>query len=103
MKDGFSLDLNEIMQFTDRGIFSRVLAKSDTYHFTVMCLAKGADLDTHTSTKSGGVIVLKGKGTFNLEGKEILLGPGVFIFMPAGAKHSLAAEEDLAFLLCLCK
>ena len=98
---GFSKDLNELMQFPKEGVFSTVLAKSDTYNYTLMCLAAGTDIDEHTSTKNGVVQVLKGKGTFKLFDKEIEMFPGQFIFMPANAPHSLKAEEDLAILLCL--
>ncbi|MBT4824429.1 cupin domain-containing protein [Candidatus Woesearchaeota archaeon] len=45
--------------------------------------------------------ILKGTGTFKLFNNEIKLEPGVFIFMPANAPHSLKADEDLAMLLCL--
>lgn len=98
---GFSRDLFEMMQFPTEGIFSTVLAKSDKYNYTLMCLAKGTDIDTHTSTKNGVVQVLKGKGIFTLFDQEIEMRPGVFIFMPADAPHSLKAEEDLAILLSL--
>ena len=102
MKDkGFSLDLNAITHFPDGGIFSKVLAKSKTYNMTLLCLAKGTDMDTHTSTKTGCVQVLKGKGTFVLYDQRIDLKPGGFIFMLKNAPHSLEADEDLAFLLCL--
>ncbi|MCS3923650.1 cupin domain-containing protein [Methanosalsum natronophilum] len=98
---GFYKDLFELMQFPTEGIFSTVLAKSDTYNYTLMCLAKGSDIDTHTSTKNGVVQVLRGSGTFKLFDQEIEMKPGVFIFMPANAPHSLKASEDLAILLCL--
>lgn len=98
---GFSFDLNEVIQFPEGGIYSKVLAKSRTYNYTLLCLAKGSDMDTHTSTKNGCVQVLRGKGTFVLFDKKIDMKPGVFIFMPKNAPHSLEAHEDLAFLLCL--
>jgi nitric oxide dioxygenase len=98
---GFEKDLNELMQFPTEGIFSTVLAKSDSYNYTLMCLAKGTDMDTHTSTKNGVVQVLKGKGIFRLFDKDIVMEPGKFIFMPKDAPHSLKADEDLAILLCL--
>ena len=44
---------------------------------------------------------LKGKGTFVLRRKKIKMKPGVFIFMPKNAPHSLNADEDLAILLSL--
>jgi quercetin dioxygenase-like cupin family protein len=99
--EGFSRDLNEVMEFPREGIFSKVLAKSDTYNYTLMCLAKGTDIDTHTSTKAGVVQVIKGEGTFTLFGKKIIMKPGVFIFMPKNAPHALNAKDDLAILLCL--
>ena len=58
-------------------------------------------IDTHTSTKAGVLQVLKGKGTFRLFDQDIEMKPGMFIFMPSDAPHSLSAEEDLAILLCL--
>lgn len=101
MKEGFSKDLNELMQFPKEGIFSTVLAKSEKYNYTLMCLAGGSDIDTHTSTKTGVIQVLKGRGTFKLFDNEIEMKPGIFIFMPKDAPHSLKAEEDLAILLSL--
>jgi nitric oxide dioxygenase len=100
---GFYRDLFGMMEFPKEGVFSKVLAKSDTYNYTLMCLAKGSDISEHTSTKNGAVYVLKGKGIFNLFDQRIPMTPGVFIFMPADAPHSLSAEEDLAILLALSK
>ena len=101
MNKGFFNNLNELMQFPEEGIFSRVLDKSDIYNYTLMCLSKGTDIDTHTSAKNGAVIVLKGKGMFKLFDKNIEMKEGIFIFMPKDAPHSLKADEDLAILLCL--
>ena len=42
--------------------------------------------------------VLTADGLFD---KEIEMKPGMFIFMPKDAPHSLKAQEDLAILLCL--
>ncbi len=100
---GFSKDLNELIQFPKEGIFSTVLAKSENYNHTLMCLTAGTDIDEHTSTKDGVVQVLQGKGVFRLFDKDIEMKPGVFIFMPADAPHSLKAEENTAILLSLIK
>lgn len=98
---GFFKDLNEMMKFPKEGVFSTVLAKSESYNYTLMCLSKGTDIDTHTSTRNGVVQVLKGEGVFTLFDKEIEMKEGVFIFMPKNAPHSLKAKEDLAILLLL--
>lgn len=94
-------NLEEMMEFPREGIFSKVLVKSDESNHTLMCLAKGSDISEHTSTREAAVTVLKGKGTFILSGKKIKMEPGVFIFMPKNAPHSLSADEDLAILLSL--
>ncbi|MDZ4242669.1 MAG: cupin domain-containing protein [Candidatus Omnitrophota bacterium] len=98
---GFSLNVKEEIQFPKSGIFSKVLAKSPTYNYTLMCLARGTDIDTHTSTKNGCVYVIQGKGVFRLFDQDIAMKEGVCIFMPANAPHALKADQDLAFLLCL--
>ncbi len=103
MKEEFFKDLEEEIQFPEKGIFSKVIAKTDNYDSTLMCLSAGTEIDDHTSSKKGIVIVLKGKGMFNLAGKYIKMKQGMFISMSANTVHSLKAEEDTAILLCLAK
>ncbi len=95
------MNLNEQILFKEQGIYSQVVGKAGNTQYTLMCLSKGTNLDEHTSTKNGSILVLKGKGTFILEGKEIQLEEGVFFTMNANAKHSVKATENLAFLLGL--
>ena len=101
MADAWVKELETMMEFPREGIFSKVLVKTDISNYTLMCLAKGSDISEHTSTREAAVTVLKGKGTFVLNGKKIKMEPGVFIFMPKNAPHSLSASEDLAILLSL--
>jgi nitric oxide dioxygenase len=94
-------NLLEIMEFPREGVFSKVIARGEVSNHTLMCLAKGSDITEHTSTREGVVTTLKGTGTFILDGNPIKMEPGVLIFMPKNAPHSLSADEDLAFLLSL--
>lgn len=94
-------DLEKIMEFPKEGVFSKVLVKTDISNHTLMCLAKGSDISEHTSTREAAVTVLKGEGIFILNGKKIKMKPGVFIFMPKNAPHSLSASKDLAIILSL--
>jgi nitric oxide dioxygenase len=94
-------DLEKMMEFPKEGVFSKVLIKTNISNHTLMCLARGSDISEHTSTREAAVTVLKGKGVFVLNGKRIKLKPGVFIFMPRNAPHSLSAKEDLAIILSL--
>lgn len=94
-------DLEKMMEFPKEGVFSKVLVKTAISNYTLMCLARGSDISEHTSTREAAVTVLKGKGTFVLGRKKVKMMPGVFIFMPKDAPHSLSADEDLAILLSL--
>jgi len=101
MAISLSKDLEKIMEFPKEGVFSKVLVKTDISNHTLMCLAKGSDISEHTSTREASVTVLKGKGIFVLNGKRIKMKPGVFIFMPKNAPHSLSAKTNLSILLSL--
>ena len=95
------MNLETLMEFPKEGIFSKVLVKTGVSNHTLMCLAKGSDISEHTSSREAAVTVLKGEGTFVLCGKKIRMKPGVFIFMPENAPHSLSARKDLAIVLSL--
>ncbi len=94
-------DLEALMAFPREGIFSTVLVKTPVANVTLMCMAKGTDISEHTSTREAAVTVLKGTGTFVLDGTPLPMRPGTLIFMPRNAPHSLRADEDLAFTLSL--
>lgn len=94
-------NLIAMMEFPREGVFSKVLVKGEASNHTLMCMAAGTDISEHTSTREGVVTVLKGRGTFILKGEKIPMEPGVFIYMPKDAPHSLSADEDVGFLLSL--
>jgi len=93
--------LQDLIEYPQAGILSKVLIKDNNCQYTLFCLAKDTELEEHTSTRNAAINVIKGKGTLILAGKEISLESGMFIFMPANAPHALKASENLAFLLTL--
>lgn len=93
--------LSDKIEYAETGILSKVLLKTASCQYTLFCLAAGTDLAEHTSTRDAVVQVIEGQGTLILDGQEVLLTPGVFVFMPANAPHALKAELNLAFLLTL--
>lgn len=97
----FRIDLNEVMAFSSGGIFTKEIVEGEKGDATLFCMAAGAKLSEHTSTREAFITVFKGKGKFDLAGKEVDLAPGTFIYMPANTKHGLSASEDLAFVLNL--
>ena len=93
-------NIKELIEYPTEGILSKEVSK-EKQNVTIFCMAKGTEIGTHTSTKQGFVYVIEGEGIFNLEGKDIKMSSGVFIFMKQNAKHSLKAKENTSFLLSL--
>ncbi len=100
-KNSFNVTLQDLIEYPNSGILSKVLLKDNNSQYSLFCLAAGTEIDEHTSTRNAVISVVEGKGNLNLEGKDIALAPGVFVFMPANAPHALQAKENLAFVLIL--
>ena len=100
-KQSFSTQLREQIEYPSGGVLSKVLLKDNNCQYTLFCLAAGTEISEHTSTRNATVHVLEGGGIITLEGRDITLEPGIFVFMSANAPHALKAEENLAFLLTL--
>lgn len=99
--ESLTLRLPDQLEYPASGVLSKILAKDSCCQYTLFCLAADTEISEHTATRNATVNVIAGKGILTLEGKEICLEPGVFIWMPAHAPHALQAETNLAFLLTL--
>ncbi|MEB3280479.1 MAG: globin domain-containing protein [Lyngbya sp.] len=97
----YNTNLQALIEYPQQGILSKVILKDENCQYTLFCLAKGTEIEEHTSTRNATIMVFEGAGKLTLNGEEIRLNPGVFVFMPAHAPHALAAEENLAFVLTL--
>lgn len=95
------LQIKDKIEYADTGVLSKVLIKLPYCQYTLFCLAAGTDISEHTSTSNAVMHVLDGKGVLTLEGEDIPLLPGSFVFMPANASHEIKSEVNLAFLLVL--
>ncbi|MDP2750256.1 MAG: cupin domain-containing protein [Nanoarchaeota archaeon] len=94
-------DIRKLISYSENGIVSKVIIKTDKLNVTLFCMAAGSDMDEHTSTKEGLVYVIEGKGIFNLQGKNIQMLPETLIHMEKSAVHSLKAEQNTSFILYL--
>ena len=101
LQQALVIQLKDKIEYAETGILSKVLLKVSYCQYTLFCLSAGTDIAEHTSTRNAVVQVIEGEGTLTLEGQDINLEPGVFVFMPANAPHALKAEANLAFLLAL--
>lgn len=93
--------INDLIVYSDGGIMSKTVEKTEKMDVTLFCMAKGTEISEHTSRKQGFVYVVEGDGIFNLEGKDISMLPGTFIYMKEDAVHRLKAKENTSFILAL--
>ncbi len=94
-----TIQLRDTIEYPAAGVLSKILVKDNNCQYSLFCLAAGTKISEHTSARNATVNVIEGKGILTLEGKDIVLEPGVFVSMPARALHALKAEENLAFIL----
>ena len=98
-----NLDKNilEMIEYPKQGVLSKEIFRNEKTDCTLFCMASGTKISEHTSTKQGFIYVIEGKGIFNLQGENIEMKEGVFIYMKENSVHSLKAEEHTSFLLIL--
>ncbi|OIO07065.1 cupin domain-containing protein [Candidatus Falkowbacteria bacterium CG_4_9_14_3_um_filter_36_9] len=94
-------NLYKEIEYPSHGILSKVILKNKIVEINLFCLAPKTEISEHTSAQNGLVLVLEGKGAFNLKGKNIVMEPGATIYMPQNAVHSLRVEKNTSFLLIL--
>ncbi len=91
----------KLIEYSKKGILSKVITKNEKLNITLFCMAEETDISEHTSTKTGFVYVIEGDGVFNLEGEEVIMSPGALIHIDNNAVHSLKANKNTSFLLVL--
>ena len=94
-------NIKELIEYPKEGILSKELFAGENFEATLFCLAKGARISEHTSTRQGIIFVIDGEGMFNLGGEDIAMLPNVLITMKSSAVHSLRAQENMSFVLLL--
>ena len=96
-----ALSLPTLITPTERGIASRVLAKTSGGNVTLFAFDAGQELEEHTSPFDALVMVLEGTVALVIGGKKVLATPGTIVRMPGGVPHSLAAPEPTRMLLVM--
>ena len=91
----------DVIEYLHTGAKSKILLEDANCRYTLMALAAGMNIAEHTNPRNATVNVIEGQGVLMLEDKEIILEPGVFVFIPAAARHAVKAATNLAFLLIL--
>ncbi|OGZ33157.1 MAG: hypothetical protein A2174_00170 [Candidatus Portnoybacteria bacterium RBG_13_41_18] len=94
-------NIEKLIEYPKNGILSKEIVKNDKLNVTLFCMAGGTEISEHTSTRQGFVYVIERDGNFSLEGKNIKMAPGIFIYINKNAVHSIKADENIGFILVL--
>jgi quercetin dioxygenase-like cupin family protein len=94
-------DLNELVQFADRGIVSKTLVDCPKVKLILFGMKTGQTISGHSAGMPATIHVLGGAGTIQIGDTEYEGRPGSLYYLPAGMYHALTSTDDLVFLLDL--
>ena len=95
------LALDSLVTPTDKGIASRVLARTAGGNITLFAFDRGEELSEHTAPFDALVLTLDGTLTLTIGGKEVHATPQTVVLMPANVPHAVLAPEPARMLLIM--
>jgi quercetin dioxygenase-like cupin family protein len=85
------------------GILSRTVYQDDHFKAVVFGFGAGQELSEHTAAKPALLYFASGEATVGLGADVREAGPGAWVHMSAGLRHSVRAKTDTVMLLVLLK
>ena len=96
-----ALALDSLITPTERGIASRVLAKTSGGSLTLFAFDTGEELSEHSSPFEALVLALEGTLRLTIGGDSVVAQPGSIVRMPANVPHAVEAVDAARMLLIL--
>jgi quercetin dioxygenase-like cupin family protein len=96
-----ALSLANLITPTDRGIASRVLAKTGGGNVTLFAFDAGEGLSEHTAPFDALVLVLEGSLTLTIGGAVVTATTGTIVRLPAQVPHAVDATGAARMLLIM--
>ena len=96
-----ALQLKDLITMTERGIASRVLAKTTGGNVTLFAFDEGEGLSEHTAPFDALVLVLEGLLELTVGGKAVHAGAGTIVRLPANVPHAVDATVAARMLLIM--
>ena len=95
--------LVDLVDYEDGRVVSRTFAQNPSLSITLFAFDKGEGVSTHTAPGDALVQVLDGGALVNINGKELTVGAGEVVVMPANIPHSVSAVVRFKMLLTVVK
>lgn len=94
-------DLNEVVQWADRGIVSKTRVDCPKAKLVLFAMNTGQSTSSHSASTPAAIYVIGGAGTIRSGDTEYDGKSGSIYCRPAGLSHALTATANLVFLLNL--
>ena len=95
--------LVDLVDYEDGRVVSRTFAQNPSLSITLFAFDNGEGVSTHTAPGDALLQVLDGEALVNIDGKEMTVGAGEVVVMPANIPHSVNAVDRLKMLLTVVK
>ena len=95
--------LADLVDYEEGRVVSRTFAQKPAISLTLFAFDKGEGVSTHTAPGDAMLQVLDGEALVNIDGKELTVGAGEAVVMPANIPHSVDAVERFKILLTVVK
>ena len=95
--------LADLVTYEEGRVVSRTFAQNPALSLTLFAFDAGEEVSTHTAPGDAMVQVLDGEATVNIDGKEMTVGPGEVVVMPANVPHAVTAKKRFKMILTVVK
>lgn len=96
-----ALVFEDLVALTEKGIASRILAKTKGRNMTLFAFDQGQELSEHSAPFDALVMVLKGELKLVIDGQAVRAIPGTIVRMPANIAHAVFAVQASHMLLIM--
>jgi quercetin dioxygenase-like cupin family protein len=96
-----AIALGTLIQYTEHGVTSRVLAKTSGGSVTLFAFDAGESLSEHTAPFDALVLVVEGALELTIGGERVEAQSGTIVRMPGGVPHALEAPVPSRMLLIM--
>lgn len=98
---GKSRNMAELIGYSDDSIVSKTILDKPAGTITLFAFDSGQCLSEHTAAYDAVVEVIEGQGRLTIGGKEMDVGAGEIVIMPANVPHAVHAKERFKMLLTM--
>ena len=94
-------NLSELVDYQAGGVVSRTLISKEAGTVTLFAFDQDQGLSEHTAPYDAMLIVLEGRMSAKIAGKDFVLDKGQVIIMPANKPHALKAITRFKMILTM--